>query len=163
MNDLIPKYIKSFNPDSKLWIFQSIEPLDKDEVFVISKELEEFLFSWTSHGKYIKSTSFIIKSHFIFVLVDSNFDNASGCSIDSLFKKIKYIGENLKKDFLRRNLISFQEKNSKRVDFLTLIQFKKFINTNLNDIVVFDNSISLLSDLKNWEMNLDQWKLKYYK
>ncbi len=163
MKDLIPDSIKSFNPDSKLWIFQSIETLDKNEVVFISKSLEKFLFSWTSHGKKINSTSFVIKSHFIFVLVDSNFCKASGCSVDSLFKKIKELGDFLNKDFLKRNFISFQEKKSKRVTFLPLIEFKKYINTNLNDCVVFDNSICLLRDLKNWQMNIVDWKLKYFK
>ena len=163
MNDVIPDFIKSFNPDSKLWIFQSMDPLDKEEIIIISKSINQFLVSWRSHGKQIKSTSFVIKSHFIFVLVDSNFHEASGCSIDSLFKKIKELGNCLNKDFLKRNFISFQEKNSKRVHFLPLIKFKKYINNNLNEIIVFDNSISCLSDLKNWQMNIADWKLKYFK
>ena len=60
MKDLILDSIKSFNPDSKLWIFQSIEPLDESEVVFVSKSLEKFLFSWTSHGKKINSKSFVI-------------------------------------------------------------------------------------------------------
>ena len=163
MKDLILDSIKSFNPDSKLWIFQSIEPLDESEVVFVSKSLEKFLFSWTSHGKKINSKSFVIKSHFIFVLVDSNFSKASGCSVDSLFKKIKELGNYLNKDLLKRNFISFQEKNSKRVNFLPLIKFKKYIINNLNEFIVFDNSISCLSDLKNWQMNISDWKLKYFK
>jgi len=163
MNDVIPDFIKSFNPDSKLWIFQSVDPLDKEEVIIISKSMNQFLVSWKSHGKQIKSTIFVIKSHFIFVLVDSNFCEASGCSIDSLFKKIKELGGHLNKDFLKRNLISFQEKKSKRIQFLTFNKFKEYIKNNLNDFVIFDNSITLLSDLTNWQMNFLDWKSKYLK
>jgi len=163
MNDVIPDFIKSFNPDSKLWIFQSIEPLDKQEVIIISKSINQFLVSWKSHGKQIKSASFVIKSHFIFVLVDSNFCEASGCSIDSLFKKIKELGDCLNRDFLKRNFISFQEKKSQRIQFLTLSKFKDYIKNNLNDFVIFDNSITLLSDLKNWEINFLDWESKYFK
>ena len=58
MNNLIPDLIKSFNPNSKLWIFQSLEFLDNDEIDFISKSIETFLLSWESHGKKIKSTCF---------------------------------------------------------------------------------------------------------
>ena len=44
MKDLILDSIKSFNPDSKLWIFQSIEPLDESEVVFVSKSLETISF-----------------------------------------------------------------------------------------------------------------------
>ena len=164
MNDFMLDSIKLFNPDSKLWIFQSLDSLDEKEVLFISNNIEQFLSSWKSHGKQIKSTSFIIKSHFIFVLVDSNFVEASGCSIDNLFKKIQEIGNYLNKDFLKRNLISFKKKQSKRINFFPLIKFKEYMNSHdSNDFIIFDNSICLLRDLQYWQMNVLDWKLKYFK
>ena len=163
MNNLIPDLIKSFNPNSKLWIFQSLEFLDNDEVDFISKSIESFLLSWESHGKKIKSTCFVIKSHFIFVLVDSNFSEASGCSIDGLFKKIQSLGGYLNKDFFKRNYIAFHKINSKKINFLTFIDFKNYIKNYPEDLVVFDNSISFLCDFKNWQLTLKDWKLKYFK
>ena len=163
MNDFKLDAIKSFNPNSKLWIFQSLDFLDKEEIIFISKSIEQFIPSWNSHGKEIKSTSFIIQSHFIFVVVDSNFSQASGCSIDSLFIKIKEIGNSLNKDLLKRNFIAFQPSSSERINFLSLSDFKKYIKTNMlsSDFIIFDNSISVLKDFKNWKMNIRDWKLKF--
>jgi len=162
---MIPDYAKSFNLDSKLWIFQSLDPLNKDEEFYISENIKQFFSSWNSHGSEMKSTSFIIKSHFIFVLVDSNYSKASGCSVDTLFQKIKEIGSNLNKDLLKRNFIPFQKPQKERINFLSLIEFKKYIKTNSfsNDLIIFDNSISILNDFQNWKINISDWKSKFIK
>ena len=165
MNDFKPDAIKSFNPNSKLWIFQSLDVLDKEEIIFISKSIEQFILSWNSHGKEIKGTSFIIQPHFIFVVVDSSFTQASGCSIDSLFIKIKEIGSSLNKDLLKRNFIAFKPSSSERINFLSLIDFKNYIKTSIlsSDFLIFDNSISVLKDLKNWKINIRDWKLKFLK
>ncbi len=165
MKYVIPDYAKSFNLDSKLWIFQSLDPFSKDEEFYISENIKQFFSSWNSHGSEIKSTSFIIQSHFIFVVVDSNYSTASGCSVDSLFQKIKEIGSNLDKDLLKRNFIPFQKTQKERINFLSLIDFKKYIKTNSfsNEIIIFDNSISILKDFQNWQINIFDWNRKFIK
>jgi len=162
---MIPDYAKSFNPDSKLWIFQSLDSLNKDEEFYISENIKRFFSSWNSHGAEIKSTSFIIQSHFIFVIVDSNYSIASGCSVDNLFQKIKEIGNILNKDLLKRNFIPFKKPKKEIINFLSFIDFKKYIKTNSfsNEIIIFDNSISILKDFQNWQINIIDWKLKFIK
>ena len=61
----------------------------------INKELSNFLLLWEAHGNKIESNSYIIKSHFIFIIVNSNFASPTGCSIDKLYSKIKEIGNEL--------------------------------------------------------------------
>ena len=165
MKYVISDYVKSFSLDSKLWIFQSLDPLSKDEEFYISENIKQFFSSWNSHGSEIKSTSFIIQSHFIFVIVDSNYSIASGCSVDNLFQKIKEIGNILNKDLLKRNFIPFKKPKKERINFLSFIDFKKYIKTNSfsNEIIIFDNSISILKDFQNWQINIIDWKLKFIK
>jgi len=165
MNDLIFKHVELFDPNSKLWIFQSLTALKEKEKEIISFNIERFLKSWNSHGNEIKSTSLIIDSHFIFVFVDSNLLSASGCSIDKLFNKIKELGVILNKNLINNNLIAFRKKSSDLVEFLTFIDLKnKIRKKNIEDnIIIYDNSITVLHELKYWRKSLLDWKKKYIK
>ena len=165
--DIRDDFLKSFNPNSKVWIFQSIDYLNESHVSFIYKKISEFIKSWNSHGKNLKGDVIILKSHFIFVIIDGDLNEASGCSIDKLFKKIKDVGENLEKDFLNRNFIGFKYnlKEKSKINFLLIQDFKKKVINNFfsEDIVIFDNSISKLNQLQNWCLNLDRWKERYIK
>ena len=156
--------MKLFSPDSKLWIFSSIDILNKTEEKYINKEISEFLYSWNAHGKKMKSKLYIMKSHFIIIIVNSNFTAASGCSIDSLYRKIKEIGNKLNINFSNQDYIPFMKnKSSKKIEFLKFLKFKNCVKNNYfnDECIVFDNSINLLSELDNWQLNLKDWKSKF--
>ena len=55
--------------ESKIWIFQTINPLSIEEENYIIKEIDLFLSKWTSHGNDLKSNYLIYKSHFIINLI----------------------------------------------------------------------------------------------
>ena len=57
------------------------------------------------------------------------------------------------------------KKTTERINFLSSIEFKKYITINAfsNDLTIFDNSISILKDFKNWKLNISDWKLKFIK
>tara|TARA_B100000900_G_C20139300_1_gene537274 strand:- start:86 stop:574 length:489 start_codon:yes stop_codon:yes gene_type:complete len=156
--------VKLLDPNSKIWIFSSVNSLSELEKKYINKELSDFLLSWEAHGKKIESSSHIIKSHFIFIIVDSNFASPTGCSIDKLYVKIKEIGNQLNLNFLSADQIPFKRNRlSKKIEFLKYLNFKSFIKNNQLDdeCTVYDNSINLLSQLDKWELTLKDWKLKF--
>ena len=156
--------VKLLNPNSRIWIFSSVDVLSDVEKKYINKEVSKFLLSWEAHGNKIESSSYIIKSHFIFIIVNSNFTSPTGCSIDKLYGKIKEIGNQLNLNFLSADQIPFKRSNSsKKIEFLKYLNFKKFIkNNHLNDeFTVYDNSINTLSQTDRWELTLKDWKLKF--
>jgi len=156
--------VKLLEPNSRIWIFSSVNSLSELEKKYINKELSDFLLSWEAHGKKIESNSYIIKSHFIFIIVNNNFASPTGCSIDKLYNKIKEIGNELNLNFLSADQIPFKRnKLSKKIEFLKFIKFKNYIkNNHLNDeCIIYDNSINILSQLDGWELTLKDWKLKF--
>ncbi len=150
------------DPDSKLWIFQSIIELNSKEEEFIKKELDFFLHKWKSHGNGLKANYILFKSHFIIISVDKNFLEASGCSIDKLFKKIKDLGFSLGKDFFQRDYIFFELLDEK-IKKLKISDFKnKLKNNTIKPVIIYDNSICLLKNLhKEWKIAPKDWKNKY--
>ena len=156
--------VKLLNPNSRIWIFSSVDVLSDVEKKYINKEVSKFLLSWEAHGKKIESNCYIIKSHFIFIIVNSNFASPTGCSIDKLYNKIKEIGNELNINFLSADQIPFRRNgSSKKIEFLKYFNFKRYVRDNqLSDSsVVYDNSINSLSQLDKWELSLKDWKLKF--
>ena len=147
---------------SKIWIFQTINPLSYEEENYINKEIDLFLFKWKSHGNNLKANYLIFKSYFIIISVDNNFFNASGCSLDKLFNKIQLLGSNLNRSFFEREYIFF-ENDDEKINFLKLNDFKKKLNNkNISPKIIYDNSIHILKDLnKGWRMNILEWKEKF--
>ena len=147
---------------SKIWIFQTINPLSYEEEDYINKEIDLFLYKWKSHGNNLKANYLIFKSYFIIISVDNNFFNASGCSLDKLFNKIKILCSNLNRSFFEREYIFF-ENDDEKINFLKLNYFKKKLNNkNISPKIIYDNSIHILKDLnKSWRMNIFEWKEKF--
>ncbi len=156
--------VKLLNPNSRIWIFSSISALNEVEKKLINKKVSNFLFSWEAHGENIESDIYIIESHFIFIIVNSNFASPTGCSIDKLYGEIKDIGNELNLNFLSADQIPFRRKSSsKKIEFLKYLNFKKYIRDNhlSDESVIYDNSINKLSQLDKWELSLKDWKLKF--
>ena len=152
----------NLDPDSKVWIFQSIIKLKHKEKVFLKKELDFFLHEWKSHGNELKADYILFKSHFIIISVDKFFFEASGCSLDKLFKKIKNLGSYLDKDFFQRDYIFF-ETLDEEIKSLKISDFKNELNNNiLNPSIIYDNSIYFLKDLhKEWKKSPKNWKNKY--
>ena len=152
----------NLDPDSKVWIFQSIIELNSKEQYFISKELDFFLHEWKSHGNELKADYILFKSHFIIISVDKFFFEASGCSLDKLFKKIKDLGLYLDKDLFQRDYIFFELLDEKMKN-LKINEFKNKLNNNIiKPVIIYDNSIYLLKDMNmGWKKSIIDWKNKY--
>ena len=58
--------VKLLNPNSRIWIFSSVDVLSMWKKIYKQRSFK-FLLSWEAHGNKIESSSYIIKSHFIFI------------------------------------------------------------------------------------------------
>ncbi len=46
---------KTFPDNSKVWIFQSSQPFDEDDVNFLKVRIDEFIENWDSHGSLLKA------------------------------------------------------------------------------------------------------------
>ena len=82
-------------PESRIWIFGSDRALEGEDAQQLLDTADDFLASWKAHGEPLRSGRLWIDDRFIVIGVDSTAANASGCSIDGLFRAFRGLEEEL--------------------------------------------------------------------
>jgi len=77
-------------PESgRVWVFASDRPLNRDEAGVLLEEVDRFLDDWKAHGSPLRSARTWRDDRFLAIGIDPTAEQASGCSIDGLFRELK--------------------------------------------------------------------------
>lgn len=79
-------------PDSaRVWVFASDKPLDGAVADTLLAHVDRFLSEWRAHGVPLRCARAWRDDRFLAVGVDVNEENASGCSIDGLFRTLQQL------------------------------------------------------------------------
>jgi hypothetical protein len=79
-------------PDaSRIWIFGSDRPVTGAAAERLLGEVDRFLEEWRAHGEPLRCGRLWTDDRFLVVGVDQSTANASGCSIDGLFRTLKML------------------------------------------------------------------------
>jgi hypothetical protein len=77
-------------PDSaRVWVFASDRELVGAPADTLLAEVDRFLADWRAHGVPLRSARDWRENRFLVIGVDVNEENASGCSIDGLFRVLQ--------------------------------------------------------------------------
>jgi hypothetical protein len=79
----------SLPDDSRVWIFASERPLDGEAARRLLDATDEFLDRWKAHGEPLRAARQWNDDRFLAVGVDPRTANASGCSVDGLFRAFR--------------------------------------------------------------------------
>lgn len=71
--------------NARVWIFGAPNPLSADRAAAVLEEAVRFLSSWSAHGAAIRAAAELVDHSLLIIALDEQSD-ASGCSIDSLFR-----------------------------------------------------------------------------
>jgi hypothetical protein len=74
---------------SRVWVFASDRPLSADEARVLLEEVDRFLDQWQAHGAPLRNAREWTEDRFLAIGVDPTVEQASGCSIDGLFRRLQ--------------------------------------------------------------------------
>ncbi|MGH7621014.1 MAG: hypothetical protein ACREMU_01620, partial [Gemmatimonadaceae bacterium] len=76
-------------PDSaRIWVFASDRPLDGAAADTLLAAVDRFLADWKAHGVPLQAAREWRDARFLAIGVDITEENASGCSIDGLFRTL---------------------------------------------------------------------------
>ena len=75
--------------DSRVWIFGSDPALSSDAAARLLGEVDRFLAQWKAHGAPLTCARDWSHDRFLTIGVDTTQENASGCSIDGLFRTLQ--------------------------------------------------------------------------
>jgi hypothetical protein len=77
-------------PDqARVWVFASDRPLEGDEAAVFLEDVDSLLEQWKAHGTPLRSARDWRDSRFLAIGVDPTAEQASGCSIDAMFRGLQ--------------------------------------------------------------------------
>ena len=149
----------TYPDNAKVWVYQSNQQLDKDEVDYLKVQLDDFVSSWESHGKLLKATFEIVHNLFVVLFVDEQGDKMCGTAQDNSIRLMKQLGTELEVDFLNRMTQSY--KKGEQVKIVEMNDFSKLLaNNEINEnTIVFNNMVTTKYDFENhWEVPLkDSW------
>ena len=86
---------KSLPPSARVWVFGSDRPLEGDDAKALLAEVDRFLDQWKAHGAPLRSAREWRDDRFLVIGVDPTAEQASGCSIDGLFRGLQSLERSL--------------------------------------------------------------------
>lgn len=99
-------------PDSsRIWIFQSEQPLEQAQIHQLDSQLKVFIEEWTSHQSTVRASFHFQFDYFVIVAVDETQVGPSGCSIDKLFRFVQSMESLLGFSLLSKNKIALMKEN----------------------------------------------------
>jgi hypothetical protein len=75
--------------EAKVWVFASDRPLRGQDSVMLLTEVDRFLAQWKAHGKALRCAREWRDDRFLVIGVDPTAEQASGCSIDGLFRGLQ--------------------------------------------------------------------------
>ena len=142
---------KSFDDQSKVWIYQSSRLFSLQEALQIEDLLKEFVAGWKSHGTPVKGSAYLFFGQFIILMADETNVGVGGCSTDASVRFIKDLGQRFGTDFFNRTNLAFLIRDKIQVLPMSQVQYaldNGFINA---DTLYFNNLVQTKQELeKNW-------------
>ena len=151
--------------EARIWLYQSDQKFDDEQVAKIEKDLSTFLTGWTAHGSNLKA-GFEVKYHrFIIIGLDQSEASASGCSIDSQVRFIIALQQELGVDLLDKMNVTYYQND--RIHHKALLDFKQMVKDGAvgKNTIVFNNLVANVGEYKtNWEIPaIESWHARFLK
>jgi hypothetical protein len=148
---------------ARIWIYQAGRKFTLEEKNTISDTLRAFTHSWVAHGNPLKTSFTILYDQFIVLAADENFNEASGCSIDSSVRVIRQLDEQFSLSLFDRTKIGFLK--GEQVEMIPLNELSRAIAEGRwkDNSMFFNNVIGTKGQLKNgWIIPANETWLKRY-
>lgn len=97
-------------PNARIWIFASSRPLPGDESAYLLEEVDRFLASWKAHGAPLRSAREWRDDRFLVIGVDPSAEQASGCSIDGLYRGLRELEQRLATTLLEGGRVFYRDR-----------------------------------------------------
>ncbi len=145
--DLLP-------PESRVWVFASDRPLEGDEANLLLDEVDGFLAQWKAHGAPLRSAREWRHDRFLAIGVDPTAEQASGCSIDGLFRGLRDLERRLATGLVAGGRVFYRDAKGRpqlalRAELPKLRQTGEFTESSS----VFDTSVT---DARAWRERFER-------
>jgi hypothetical protein len=142
-------------PDAaRVWVFGSDVPLNGAVADTLLAEVDRYLDSWKAHGFPLKAAREWKDNRFLIVGIDPTAEQASGCSIDGLFRQLQQIQKTIGAQLVGGGRVFYRDANG-TTQATTREEFNALKARGAVGLKtpVFDTSVT----------RLDDWKAKFEK
>ena len=151
----------NFDPESRVWIYQSSRLFLLNEALQIEQMLKEFTAEWKSHGVPVKGAAYLFFGQFVVIMADETATGVSGCSTDSSVRLIKNIEQQFGVNMFDRTMLAFVVKD--KIQMLPLSQLSYALENGFinGDTLYFNNLVDTKKALEdNWIVPIKESWLK---
>lgn len=152
------KFIPTGFPDTAtVWIYQCDRELTDAETATVTQKLDQFMGQWNAHGSAVIGFGRVFFNRFIILMADEASVVVSGCSIDSTYRLLKSLEQELNVRLRERLSPAIIEDNE--IHSYTLTTLKDAIkNGSLSgESLFFNNLVATKKEwLENWIVPLSQ-------
>jgi hypothetical protein len=117
----------SLPDNARVWVFGSAEALSPDSETLLLAAVDDYLAGWRAHGSPLTVARDWRDARFLAIGVDQTQENASGCSLDALFRVLQGLESRLGSSLLGNARVYFRDPNglvqvTDRAGFVTMAQ-----------------------------------------
>lgn len=141
-------------PDSaRLWVFAASRPLGPGEREALLEAVDTFLDDWNAHRVPLDCARDFRYDQFLLVGADEEAAGVSGCSVDSLVRTMKTLGQRLGVDLVDHGSVFYRDRDEvrrvSRDDFADAVAQ----GTVSVETTVFDNTVPTAGAVRSgaWE------------
>lgn len=130
-------------PGARIWIFASSRPLQGDEAAFLLEAVDRFLEDWKAHGAPLRSGREWRDDRFLVIGVDPTAEQASGCSIDGLFRGLRELEQRLATTLLEGGRVFYRDgKGNAQVALRKEVPTLSGVGVLTSDTPIFDVSLT---------------------
>lgn len=140
-------------PDpARVWIHATSQPVLGTEAGHLLGRIEEFIHGWAAHGEPVVGACDWVYDRFLFVAADEEATGVSGCSIDTLFRTLKTLENELGITLLDSSPVFYRDP-AMAVQALSRGRFREMVAAGevVADTLVFDNTVGTVGAIRRGE------------
>ena len=137
----------SLSDESRVWVFAAEPALDDGQAAGLLSVADDFLRQWAAHGSPLTCGRDWREARFLVIGVDPTVADASGCSIDGLYRKLAEFEKQSGASLLSRDNVFYRDAEGE-VRSASRDEFAALSSTGAisTQTTVFDTSITSLGE-----------------
>lgn len=142
--------LSQFPDTARIWVFTADKKVDENQRIASLEPIMRFLEQWATHGKALTATAEWVNPWQLIIALDETKTGASGCSIDTLTRFVRELGEHLEVNFFdRMKLLVRISDEDQLIPFSGLGDYQ--------NAFIYDGLIQTLGELRsNWPVKMNE-------
>ena len=139
---------------ARIWVFGADRPVTGAAADTLLAEVDQYLGQWKAHGSPLKAAREWKENRFLVIGIDPTEEQASGCSIDGLFRQLQQVQRTIGAQLVGGGRVFYRDKNG-QTQSVSREEFNGLATTGSvgPSTPVFDTSVTKLDD---WQKRFEK-------